>query len=283
MGRTEPTGLTSALLGFATAHFSAAGWVPLCRLRDATNPKKARGGGGFDDSAESSLADGPPAGAHRMSSEEVALVQQTESLVRSLAAARSARAMSELVAAGAAEYLSRRVAALLSPEGRLLPMGGGRAPVGLEGPEGDWGGWGAKSVAAIERGLADAREKATRAVTSAAAAAAAVGPHCGVPADLGSRGLSATDQAARSDPEVAAEARSLAQALASICSHNGAALLPEAVRRCGAQDALLRSFLGGWRGALGEGAAPLSDVEACVEELANADLTLPSPSRSARR
>ena len=67
-----------------------------------------------------------------MSSEEVALVQQTESLVRSLAAARSARAMSELVAAGAAEYLSRRLAALLSPEGRLLPMGGGRAPVGLD-------------------------------------------------------------------------------------------------------------------------------------------------------
>ena len=100
-----------------------------------------------------------------------------------------------------------------------------------------------------------------------------MGPHCGVPADL-ANGLSATDDpAARSDPEVAAEARSLAQALASLCSHNGAALLPEAVRRCGAQDALLRSFLGGWRGALGDGAAPLSDVEACVEELANADLT----------
>ena len=124
-----------------------------------------------------------------MSSEEVALVQQTESLVRSLAAARSARAMSELVAAGAAEYLSRRLAALLSPEGRLLPMGGGRAHVGLDA-EGDGGGWGAKSKAAIERGLADAREKATRAVTSAAAAAAAaVGPHCGVPADLASRAV----------------------------------------------------------------------------------------------
>ena len=219
-----------------------------------------------------------------MSSEEVALVQQTESLVRSLAAARSARAMSELVAAGAAEYLSRRVAALLSPEGRLLPMGGGRAPVGLEGPEGDWGGWGAKSVAAIERGLADAREKATRAVTSAAAAAAAaVGPHCGVPTDLGSRGLSATDQAARSDPEVAAEARSLAQALASICSHNGAALLPRggaAVRRPGRAASILSRRLA--RG-LGRGRGSAIRRRGVRRGTRQRGPHAPSPSRSARR
>ena len=194
------------------------------------------------------------------------MVHQAESLIADLTATRSAYVMSELVAGGAADYLARRLSSLVTSEGRLLPEGGGPPPERfVEGS----GGWGAKAGAAIERGIGQLGAKATRVVTTAAAL---VGPRCGVPAD-GLAGLSIDDR--DFDPEVAAEARRLATTLAQLCVHNGAALLPDAVRRCGAQDALIRSFLGGWRGSFGAslGSGGMSEVEACVEELANADLT----------
>ena len=66
------------------------------------------------------------------------------------------------------------------------------------------------------------------------------------------------------------EARALSQALASLMIRNGAALLAEAARGGVAVDAVVRAFLAGWKGNLGTRPAP--EVEACVEELANADL-----------
>ena len=260
--RTVATGLTSALLGYARAHLGAAGWVPLCRLRDWTNPKTKTNRGSGDSTEASPNGHHGHRGSHRMSGEEVSLVHQAESLIADLTATRSAYVMSELVAGGAADYLARRLSSLVTSEGRLLPEGGGPPPERfVEGSSG----WGAKAGAAIERGIGQLGAKATRVVTTAAAL---VGPRCGVPAD-GFAGLSIDDR--EFDPEVAAEARRLATTLAQLCVHNGAALLPDAVRRCGAQDALIRSFLGGWRGSFGSGG--MSEVEACVEELANADLT----------
>ena len=264
--RTVATGLTSALLGYARAHLGAAGWVPLCRLRDWTNPKTKTNRGSGDSTEASPNGHHGHRGSHRMSGEEVSLVHQAESLIADLTATRSAYVMSELVAGGAADYLARRLSSLVTSEGRLLPEGGGPPPERfVEGSSG----WGAKAGAAIERGIGQLGAKATRVVTTAAAL---VGPRCGVPAD-GFAGLSIDDR--EFDPEVAAEARRLATTLAQLCVHNGAALLPDAVRRCGAQDALIRSFLGGWRGSFGAslGSGGMSEVEACVEELANADLT----------
>ena len=109
--------------------------------------------------------------------------------------------------------------------------------------------------------------------SAAAAAAAAVGPHCGVPADL-ANGLSATDDpAARSDPKSRRRLGPSRRRSPRSVPTTAPRFSP---RRCGGaapQDALLRSFLGDWRGALGGRRGSAVRRRACVEELANADLT----------
>ena len=82
--------------------------------------------------------------------------------------------------------------------------------------------------------------------------------------------LAAETSAESESAEDRTEARALSQALASLMIRNGAALLAEATRGGVAVDAVVRAFLAGWKGNLGTRPAP--EVEACVEELANADL-----------
>ena len=150
-----------ALLGHARAHLGAAGWVPLCRLRDWTNPKTKTNRGSGDSTEASPNGHHGHRGRHRMSGEEVSLVHQAESLIADLTATRSAYVMSELVAGGAADYLARRLSSLVTSEGRLLSEGGGPPPERfVEGS----GGWGAKAGAAIERGIGKLGAKATRVV-----------------------------------------------------------------------------------------------------------------------
>ena len=82
--------------------------------------------------------------------------------------------------------------------------------------------------------------------------------------------LAAETSAESESAEDRTEARALSQALATLMIRNGAALLAEATRGGVAVDAVVRAFLAGWKGNLGTRPAP--EVEACVEELANADL-----------
>ena len=133
------------------------GLVPLCRLGTPPTRKKARGGGGFDDSAESSLADGPPAGAHRMSLRRWRWFSRRVAREKPRGGGERARHVRARRRGSRGVPLPPPRGVAL-PEGRLLPMGGGRAHVGLDA-EGEGGGWGAKSKAAIERGLADARRR----------------------------------------------------------------------------------------------------------------------------
>jgi hypothetical protein len=310
-GRVDITGLLSALIGFSSAHFVAAGWVPLHKLgwRGGDGGDGNDGDDGTRRVAKADVWTGAEAGTgagageslcrHRMTAAEVALVRQTEALIVDLVATRRASVMSELVAAGAADHLSRRLISLLSPDGTLLPNGGGGGEIAaLERKARGGGGGGCAGFAAVQAlsagaltagagALAAGAVATGRAVSTAAAAAAAVvGPGC-VGADScvhhgaslgnlrdgkgsGAEGIITeesgdgqtkeqetdveTETPAGKDktqPTVAtpagasAEARMMASALASLLLHNGAALLPEAVRRCGAQDALLRGFLGG--------------------------------------
>ena len=149
--RVEVYGVVKALVDFASSKFAAAKWPPSSRLRETYRT---------------------------LTDEELELARAAEALFVDIAAGGSAFAASELVNAGASEFLARRLRSLLSPEGDLL---------GVDGFKG----------------------------------------------------------------EVAAEARTLARALARVLMRNGAACLAEAARRDGAVEAVVRAFLASWRGTLG--------------------------------
>jgi hypothetical protein len=150
----EVYGVVKALVDFASSKFAAAKWPPSSRLRETYRT---------------------------LTDEELELARAAEALFVDIAAGGSAFAASELVNAGASEFLARRLRSLLSPEGDLL---------GVDGFKG----------------------------------------------------------------EVAAEARTLARALARVLMRNGAACLAEAARRDGAVEAVVRAFLASWRGTLGRAA-----------------------------
>ena len=82
--------------------------------------------------------------------------------------------------------------------------------------------------------------------------------------------LAAETSAESESAEDRTEARALAARASVDDSKRRPALLAEATRGGVAVDAVVRAFLAGWKGNLGTRPAP--EVEACVEELANADL-----------
>ena len=82
-GRVEVTGLLSALIGFASAHFAAAGWVPLrtLELQRASSDASAEAAAAAADDASDTADDASCRRRHRMTVAEVALVRQTEALI----------------------------------------------------------------------------------------------------------------------------------------------------------------------------------------------------------
>jgi hypothetical protein len=89
----ETHGVAKALVAYATAKFSAAGWCAMDDLR-----RKYR----------------------TMTDEEVALTRSAEAFLTGVAKTRRAFSAAELVAAGAGEYLARRLASLVDEDGGLV-------------------------------------------------------------------------------------------------------------------------------------------------------------------
>ena len=245
------TGILGALIGFAVAHFAAAGWVPLHMLGDTTTAdiSGSGGGGGGDGSGSGGSGGGGDVGRssgggggggggsgggddqhHRLTAAELGLVRATEALLTDLVSSRRAAVMSELVAAGAADHLSRRLISLLGPDGSLLPVGGG----------------GADGVAREATATADAAAAAAAAAAVAAATAAAetigMGKQSAAAATVAltlfrkkqaaaaaataatAEAVAAAAAVAVATAATAAEARSLASTLAALLLHNGRAV-----------------------------------------------------------
>ena len=91
--RVETHGVAKALVAYATAKFSAAGWCAMGDLRRAYRT---------------------------MTDEEVALTRSAEAFLTGVAKTRRAFSAAELVAAGAGEYLARRLASLVDEDGGLV-------------------------------------------------------------------------------------------------------------------------------------------------------------------
>ena len=96
--RVEVYGVVKALVEFASSKFAAAKWPPSSRLRETYRT---------------------------LTDEELELARAAEALFVDIAAGGSAFAASELVNAGASEFLARRLRSLLSPEGDLLGVEAG--------------------------------------------------------------------------------------------------------------------------------------------------------------
>ena len=96
--RVEVYGVVKALVEYASSKFAAAKWPPSSRLREKYRT---------------------------VTDEELALTRAAEALFVDIAAGGSAFAASELVNAGASEFLARRICSLLSPEGDLLGVEAG--------------------------------------------------------------------------------------------------------------------------------------------------------------
>lgn len=96
--RVEVYGVVKALVDFASSKFAAAKWPPSSRLRETYRT---------------------------LTDEELELARAAEALFVDIAAGGSAFAASELVNAGASEFMARRLRSLLSPEGDLLGVEAG--------------------------------------------------------------------------------------------------------------------------------------------------------------
>ena len=96
--RVEVYGVVKALVEYASSKFAAAKWPPSSRLRETYRT---------------------------LTDEELELARAAEALFVDIAAGGSAFAASELVNAGASEFLARRLRSLLSPEGDLLGVEAG--------------------------------------------------------------------------------------------------------------------------------------------------------------
>ena len=175
--RVEVFGIAKALLEYATTKFSAASWPSNSKIK---------------------------AKYRTITDEELTLVFAAEQLVTDIAQGGSAFAAAELVNAGAAEFLSKRICSLLSADGDFVDA-------------------------------SDASNNTSM------------------------------------NKNLITETKTLATALAQLLMRNGSACLAEATRREPAcVEAVVRVFLGSWRGNLGQHTVP--EIEHCVETLADANI-----------